>query len=87
MPRPMSQLSRSYAYAYLVARDGEYCQNCFQEPPGTPLEIDHIDGNKTNGAPTNLRFLCKPCNIAARNRAPSNQGQPSPLAPEPIVLV
>jgi 5-methylcytosine-specific restriction endonuclease McrA len=69
MGRPLSPTSRAYAYAYLVERDGETCTICEKSPPATPLEIDHIDGDKANPAPSNLRFLCKPCNIAARNHA------------------
>lgn len=74
MPRRWGQNVQLWVYRYLVARDGEQCARCFTIPgagvknEGTvPLEIDHIDGDPWNNEPTNLRLLCKPCNITLRN--------------------
>jgi hypothetical protein len=44
----------------LALRDGEKCKSCSQT--GKELVIDHIDGNRQNENPANLRLLCRSCN-------------------------
>lgn len=50
---------RKKVYRTLVARDGERCKLCGKTPPDVYLEVDHIDGDKTNDADHNLQLLCK----------------------------
>jgi len=79
-PRRWATQTRYWAYRFLCLRDGEHCQEC-GEAPTTPygLDIDHIDGNKGNSAESNLRLLCRSCNVARENRRrrrrPSVQGE------------
>jgi len=67
MARRYSLNTRLWVYRFLVTRDGEFCQQCGKSAP-LKLEIDHIDGNPANDKPSNLRLLCKRCNIQLRNR-------------------
>lgn len=61
--------TRLWAYRYLVARDGEICQECGKSPTTQySLDIDHKDGNKDNNDPSNLQLLCRKCNQAKENR-------------------
>jgi len=68
MPRRWSTQTRAWAYRFLVLRDGEFCQICGRFPT-TPfaLDIDHIDGNKKNNDESNLRLLCRRCNVSLEN--------------------
>ena len=66
-----STIPRSQKYwvrLYLVARDGGKCDLCGLLAEG--LDIDHIDGNPANHNPSNLRLLCRSCNVktAIKNR-------------------
>ena len=48
----------------LIARDGHECSKChLTEWLGLPipLELDHIDGNRFDHSPSNLRILCPNC--------------------------
>lgn len=49
----------------LIERDGERCKKCDLAPVwmGMPLvlQIDHIDGDRTNNDLSNLRLLCPNC--------------------------
>lgn len=79
MPRRWSTQTRYWAYRFLCLRDGEFCANC-GDPPTTPytLDIDHIDADPHNNAESNLRLLCRACNVARENRRrrrPSVQGE------------
>jgi hypothetical protein len=63
-----------------VLRDGEHCKICLAIPTTqNGLDIDHIDGDKTNGDPRNLRLLCRSCNVSEENKSraqcPSDQGE------------
>ena len=76
MSRRLGEKSRLWCYRYLTLRDGEQCQLCGANPATRnngneplKLEIDHVDGDPWNWLPENLRLLCKPCNITARNKA------------------
>jgi len=78
MPRRWATETRAWAYRFLCLRDGEICQVCHR-PPTTfySLDIDHIDGNIKNKKESNLRLLCRRCNVALENqrraRSPSVQ--------------
>src|SRR4030042_6935019 len=70
MPRGWGSNPRLWAYRYLVLRDGEQCQLCKKIPTTqNGLDIDHIDGDKNNYVPPNLRLLCRSCNVALGNQA------------------
>lgn len=48
----------------------KYCEKC----GGTEkLEIDHIDGNRSNNHLGNLQTLCKPCHINKTNQNKDNR--------------
>src|SRR4030042_1905599 len=68
MPRRWATQTRYWAYRFLVLRDGEFCRIC-GDPPTTRngLDIDHKDGNKANNEESNLRLLCRKCNVAREN--------------------
>jgi len=69
MPRRWSPNTRIWAYRYLVVRDGEKCSCCrHTATTQNPLDIDHIDGNPKNNDPSNLRLLCRRCNVKEANR-------------------
>ena len=39
-----------------------YCEEClFVAKVASQLDVDHVDGNKANNDPDNLRTLCKNC--------------------------
>jgi len=57
-----------WVYQYLKTRDGEKCRICGVEPPEKPLEIDHINGDPNDWSETNLRLLCKSCNVKEWHR-------------------
>jgi len=70
MVKRLSFNTRLWAYRYLVALDGEFCQVCGKIPTALfGLEIDHIDGNPNNWKPENLRLLCKNCNVSLGNKS------------------
>jgi hypothetical protein len=81
MPRRFGELTRLFVYAYLCERDSEKCSQCGKIPtvlydgqqsisPASriKLEIDHINENPHDNRFSNLRLLCKQCNIAMRNK-------------------
>jgi len=72
MPRNWAPKTRELIFQLLVDRDGPNCRLCNTDPT-EPLEIDHIDQDRTNTASSNLRLLCKACNLAHR-RPPSSSG-------------
>ena len=70
MPRRWGSNARRWAYRYLVLRDGEHCDICKKIPTTqNGLDIDHIDGDKNNYAPRNLRLLCRHCNVVLENKS------------------
>ena len=87
MPKRWSKVARSWAYRYLVLRDGEQCARCHKVPTALnedtisfptariKLEIDHIDGNPLNPNPSNLRLLCVSCNRGVENQRRSHCDQ------------
>jgi len=69
MPRRWATQTRYWAYRFLVLRDGEVCQDCGEIPTTrNGLDIDHIDGDENNNEESNLRLLCRKCNVARENR-------------------
>jgi hypothetical protein len=52
--------NRFWQYRFLAQRDSEMCNSC--GITGKELVIDHIDGNRQNENPVNLRLLCRSCN-------------------------
>jgi HNH endonuclease len=52
--------NRYWQYQFLAQRDGEMCKSCAQTMK--ELVIDHIDTNRQNDNPANLRLLCRSCN-------------------------
>ena len=70
MPRRWGINTRLWAYRYLCLRDGELCARCFNIPTAqNTLDIDHIDGNPQNYEESNLRLLCRRCNVTLENQA------------------
>ena len=51
---------------YLIARDGEKCAICGRTSGTTKLDVEHLDTNTFNRDPSNLRLLCRICNLAVR---------------------
>lgn len=48
---------------------GNKCAICsITAEQGGPLEVDHIDGDRSNNALNNLQTLCKPCHIYKTNK-------------------
>jgi len=46
------------------AQKGHWCVKCGFAPNNrAELDIDHIDGDRSNNAPENVQTLCRPCHI------------------------
>lgn len=70
--------TRLWAYRYLVLRDGERCARCFKIPTAqNKLDIDHSDGNPQNNEESNLRLLCRRCNVTLENQGRRTARPPS----------
>lgn len=68
MPRRWATETRAWAYRFLCLRDGEICQVCHRSPTTFySLDIDHSDGNPKNNRESNLRLLCRSCNVSQEN--------------------
>lgn len=65
-----------------MLRDGEQCCDCGAIPTTrNGLDIDHIDGDKNNYDPLNLRLLCRHCNVVRENKARAHEkGDSGPSA-------
>jgi hypothetical protein len=69
VPRRWATQTRYWAYRFLVLRDGEVCRDCGEIPTTrNSLDIDHIDGDQHNKEESNMRLLCRRCNVARENR-------------------
>jgi hypothetical protein len=68
----------SYNSAYLIRIRGHRCQKCAKTTwlgQPIPLEVHHIDGNRSHHADSNLQLLCRNChaltpNFGYKNRKP-----------------
>ena len=65
------------AKKYLIQKRGIQCEICngtiWQDRP-IPLELDHIDGNSTNGKLSNLRLVCGNCAMQLPTYKGRNKG-------------
>ena len=69
--------SRPQIHKILVKRDGDQCSVCkITEWMGKPVRfwVDHIDGDATNNAPTNLRLICPTCDSQSETFGARNKG-------------
>jgi hypothetical protein len=62
----LSKNAYYWQYQYLAVRDGEKCAICGRTPPTFKLDVEHLDTNTFNRDPSNLRLLCRVCNLAVR---------------------
>lgn len=77
MPSRFRASIRPWVYNYLCMRDGERCAICGKVPTcpkskkgmSKYLDVDHVNGNKKDNDPGNLRLLCRSCNVAESNRS------------------
>ena len=72
----------------LARQGGEYCAMCgkhrlqlLNEGGSANLCIDHKDNNNNNNIPTNLQFLCHPCNTK-KNHPSIEDPQQRVMTPE-----
>jgi hypothetical protein len=78
----------------LIREHGHVCWECLNSQwrgRPIPLELDHVDGNSFNNAPSNLRLLCCNCHALTstwrrrksslrRDSAPTISNDPHPAA-------
>ena len=63
----VGKLTRHLVRIWLIKTYGHFCSECSREGVYHPvtghtvLEIDHIDGNRLNTVPSNVRLLCGWC--------------------------
>jgi hypothetical protein len=67
-----------------VERFGEKCTRCGwgERHPLTgkvPVEVEHIDGNWRNNAPSNLTLLCPNCHSLTSTYRALNRGRGRPM--------
>lgn len=65
---------------WLIQRDGERCGKCgwserHQRTGLVPIQVDHINGDPDNHAPTNLRLLCPNCHSLTHTFGALNRGR------------
>jgi 5-methylcytosine-specific restriction endonuclease McrA len=64
---------------YLIENTGYFCVRCKNtgewQGEKLSLEIDHIDGNRNNNVPSNLRFLCPNCHSLTPTWRSKNVGK------------
>ena len=66
---------------YLTKAFGYKCDVCgISEWNNTKLvlEVDHIDGNSSNNAPSNFRFICPNCHSQTSTYKGANRGKGRP---------
>lgn len=88
MPQRLSPSFRAFVYESLCIIDGEACAGCGRTPDQLkrPLEIDHMDGVSTRTVMGNVRFLCKPCNVATdRARREGKVAPQTKVSPRSVV--
>jgi hypothetical protein len=64
----LSAQARQLVAEYLDRTYGHKCSLC---PATERLEQDHVNGDPSDNRLVNFRWLCKPCNLAARRLIPS----------------
>ena len=71
MPRPDRKRYFSASYWRLRRRildeRGWRCEECNR---AGRLELHHVDGDRDNDIPANLKILCRPCHFLADGRRP-----------------
>lgn len=75
--------STKFLRRYLVETIGERCSCCGWDAkhPGTgrvPVEVEHMDGNWQNNAPSNLTLLCPNCHSLTDTYRALNRGRGRP---------
>ena len=68
---------------YMLAKAGSKCEQCGWNQVNsvtkkTPLQIDHIDGDASNNAETNLKVLCPNCHSLTSTFGVLNKGRGRP---------
>lgn len=63
-----------YVYYEQVSRAPSECAMCGSAISWDVLHIDHIDCNKANNSPANLRAVCRACNVF-RGHSPTSMGK------------
>jgi len=76
---PDNSGTRARIRRWIAERDGNNCSVCKCEPiqNGKPLTfwVDHIDGNASNGDPSNFRLICPNCETQSDTFAGRNKGK------------
>jgi len=70
---------KDFVRRYVFEKYGERCSLCGfegynQKTGNTIIQIDHIDGNKENSTPENLRTLCPNCHAMTPTFMALNKG-------------
>lgn len=60
-PRYRSQCTKCRYKA--LKQKGDKCNICGVKPEKRNLEVDHINGDRSDNDPKNIQTLCKPCHI------------------------
>ena len=57
----------------IVGPDCRPCELCGKPQTWSTCHVDHIDDNRQNNSPTNLRILCRGCNVTRGFRPESHE--------------
>lgn len=57
----------------IVGPDCRPCELCGKPQTWSTCHVDHIDNNRQNNSPTNLRILCRGCNVKRGFRPESHE--------------
>jgi len=57
----------------IVGPDCRPCELCGKSQTWSTCHVDHIDDNRQNNSPTNLRILCRGCNVKRGFRPESHE--------------